>query len=166
MTNEGTIDVTTAGSVVAPNGFVSSGDVILDAGTSLTVTTGPLDLLAGGSLSGSASITGSVQSAGTVAPSDTLSISGGYTQLAGGTLAVEIGGTSPGQYGGLDVSGAVVLAGSLEAAFVGFTPAALDAFTLVVGSPVSGTFGTVVVTGLAGSHSVTYSGTEVDLIVQ
>ena len=86
------------------------------AGGSL-IAAQPADI-AGGTLSGFGTITGSVQNAGTVSPSTTggvLKISGAYQQTKAGVLTSVITGTSPGtKFGQLSVGGQATLAGTLK----------------------------------------------------
>lgn len=82
---------------------------------------------------------------GTVAPGGsvgTTTVDGDYTQLAGGTLAVELGGTAPGsEHDALQVTGAATLDGTLAISLVGsFEPVAGDAFTALTYGSLSGEF--------------------------
>jgi hypothetical protein len=68
---------------------------------------------------------------------------GSLTQGAGGELSVEIEGTAPGEFGRLDASGAVVLAGEFKAEYLnGFVPVKFDSIQFLTGS-ISGEFDTV-----------------------
>ena len=111
-----------------------------------TVNVATLNLLAG-VLNGTGTIVGNVtNTGGTVAPGaspGTLTINGDYMQGSGGTLAVEIGGTTAGtQYDQLVVTGNATLGGTLNVALVnGFVPASGGSFTVVqTGGTVSGVF--------------------------
>ncbi|MFA6563651.1 MAG: autotransporter domain-containing protein [Verrucomicrobiia bacterium] len=54
---------------------------------------------------------------------NTVNVAGNFTQNLGGTLVVEFGGSTPGQYGYLDIAGTASLTGMVQAvAFNGFTP--------------------------------------------
>ncbi len=65
----------------------------------------------------------------------------GFTQEAGGTLRVEIGGAQPGQCGVLEAAGHAELAGRLEAVLVdGFWPALDDTFLVMTFASRSGAF--------------------------
>jgi Ca2+-binding RTX toxin-like protein len=94
-----------------------------------------LNVLAGAMLTGSGRIAGNVNNAGLVLPGSspgTLTITGNFTQTAGGILRVELGGRSAGLFDQLRVLGTVTLGGSLEAAFVnGFVSASGDRFVVV-----------------------------------
>jgi hypothetical protein len=124
--------------------FVKGGAL---AASNLTVT------LAGGTLQGTGTITGNVSNSGaTVSPgvnsnpkaAGTLSIFGRYSQLAGGTLALKVGGTSgPGtNYDELLVSGIASLNGTITASiFNNYTPVPNDAIPNVMHfASVSGDF--------------------------
>ena len=117
--------------------------------------------IAGGTLSGFGTITGSVRSAGTVSPSTTggvLNISGAYQQASTGVLTSVITGTSPGtKFGQLSVGGKATLAGTLKVSTGnGFTPPHGSSFSVLLYHSRSGKFAT-----LAGSppYSVTYTST-------
>jgi len=94
-------------------------------------------------VSGGISSTTLVQSGGILAPGDLgtagrMTISGQYTLGSGGTLAVDLGGTTQatayqtGQYDYLAVSGTTSLAGSLRITILpGFTPTSGQSFTVL-----------------------------------
>ena len=152
--------------------FSNSGSVTIGSGSTLatqaasltytqtggsTVVNGTLDPntlnLQGGTLSGPGSIDANVNnSGGTVYPSGvgglggTLSITGTYTQTSGGTLVIDVGGTTSGNFDVLAVSGTVTLAGTLDVNLVnGFalsgSTAALTPLTFA--APRTGIFGTL-----------------------
>src|SRR5262249_38527535 len=75
---------------------------------------------------------------------DKVGITGPFTQTSGSTLAVQLGGPSAsGLYGALSATGAVALAGTLQATLVnGYTPAVSDGFNVVTYPSVTGTFAT------------------------
>jgi hypothetical protein len=128
-------------------------------GGSLTTT------LTGGTLTGGGNIMGPVTNVGaTVSPGDTtlgtFTISGNYTQQAGGTLAVGIDGTA---HGLLQVSGTATLGGDLQLTDVnGFLPAAGEEWVLLPSAPTQ--TGTFTLTGpSAPLYTVTYASDAVDL---
>jgi filamentous hemagglutinin family protein len=113
--------------------------------------TGALNLssinLNGGMLTGNLLVTANVSNqGGTVTPGASpgaLTINGNYVQGPGGTLVVEIGGTTGGsQYDQLIVNGNVTLGGTLNVTLVnGYVPAGGETFGVVQSSgAVSGTF--------------------------
>ena len=119
-------------------------------------------IVGGGTLSGTGTINGSVNvMAGIVSPggsgaAGTITISGNYTQDAGGTLAVDIGGVSAAQYDGLDVGGTAALAGIFSVTnSPSFIPAAGSFFTLVTASSVTGGFNTISASGYTPDQSAT-----------
>jgi hypothetical protein len=96
----------------------TGGTTTVTSGANLDVSgsAGPMSL-AGGTLNGMGKVTGSVSNGGgTVAPGTspgTLTITGNYSQGAGGTLDLDVTGTSAGQFDVLNVSGNVMLGGTL-----------------------------------------------------
>ncbi|HEX5928062.1 MAG TPA: hypothetical protein VFY48_01580 [Solirubrobacterales bacterium] len=120
LTNTGTIATSGASANTSTiNGTVdqtgAAAQVIVPAGTKLSLNN-PL-LLKAGKLSGGGTLQGSVDnSGGTVAPGaspGTLTLSGNYTQGAGGSLEIEVAGTGAGQFDKLAVSGNANLGGTL-----------------------------------------------------
>jgi fibronectin-binding autotransporter adhesin len=120
LTNTGTITTQGASANTSSlNGTVdqtgASAQAIVPAGTKLSLNN-PL-LLKAGTLSGGGTLQGSVSnSGGTVAPGASpgaLTLSGDYTQGAGGSLEIEIAGTGVGQFDKLTVLGNATLGGTL-----------------------------------------------------
>jgi hypothetical protein len=113
-----------------------------------TLNVAKTDLLAGGVLTGSRTIVGNVNnSAGTVAPGNSpgiLTIDGNYTQGAGGMLAIEIAGPTPGtQHDQLVVTGSATLGGTLRVSLPGgYVPAQGATHSVVEAGTISGTFST------------------------
>jgi hypothetical protein len=90
-----------------------------------------------------------------------LTITGNYTQGAGGTLATEISGTTPGSgHDRLAVSGTANLNGTLAISTPDFTPSAGQTFDVLTAGSRTGTFSSV--TG-AGAFSVEHLATGVRL---
>jgi fibronectin-binding autotransporter adhesin len=129
LTNTGTLTTTgasantsTVGGTIDQTG--ASAQVAILAGTKLSLAN-PL-LLKAGKLTGGGTLTGSVNnSGGTVAPGSspgTLTLSGNYTQGAGGSLAIEIGGTGAGQFDKLAIGGNATLGGTLALQPIGSYP--------------------------------------------
>lgn len=120
MTNTGKIELSGASANTSTvNGQIDqtgpAAQLVVPAGTKLQLNN-PL-LLKAGTLSGSGTIAGSVENTGGVvspgASPGTLSLSGNYTQGAGGRLDVEIGGTGAGQFDVLAVGGSASLGGTV-----------------------------------------------------
>ena len=113
-----------------------SGDGTVNINNRLNSGGGTVNV-SGGTLGGSGAVGGSVSnSGGTVAPGNSpgiLTIDGGYSQGAGGTLSLEIGGLVPGEeHDKLVVTGAVDLAGTVAVELTGgFSPAANDTFDVL-----------------------------------
>ncbi|MBI2753527.1 MAG: filamentous hemagglutinin N-terminal domain-containing protein [Betaproteobacteria bacterium] len=152
----GTTTVAGPATVVASGGTInaSGGTInvsgVLDSGTS-SLSVGTLNVLLGGTLSGTGTIIGNVSnSAGTVSPGASpgiLTISGNYVQGPSGVLDMQIGGTTAGtQYDQLIVTGSVSLDGTLNTTLInGFVPVAGNTFTLIQsGGALTGTFGAIV----------------------
>ena len=133
---------TTTGDIVANNwvgaGSGGSGSVP-NGGGAMEITNSASVLAAGG-------FDGNVLNQGTLgfwnAPG-VIAITGNYTQSAGGTLDVDLGGTSLSQYDQLQVSGTATLAGTLSVALInGFSISPLEEFQILTYATVSGTFTT------------------------
>ena len=128
------------------------GTVTIGSNAALTLANGSLTssgvaLQNLSTLSGPGTIVGNVTSSGTVDPTGvggstgTLSIAGTYTQSPGGTLALDVGGTSAGQYDVLAVSSTAALGGTLDVNLVnGFTLSQSTALTQVVTGVHTGKF--------------------------
>jgi hypothetical protein len=143
--NDGTVSVQT-GTLAASTGLTQAGGVTTVAsGAELD---GPVTV-SGGVLEGNGTLGGPVSNTGgTVAPGSspgTLTITGDYTQGAGGTLAEEITGTTPGtEFDQLLVGGVLSLDGTLAIDSSSFTPASTDTFKIISGATSrSGTFATI-----------------------
>ncbi len=98
-----------------------------------------------------------------------LTVTGNYTQGAGGTFAAEIGGLIVAtQFDRLSVSGSATLGGTLEITLIdGFVPILGDTFVILSAGSITGTFATV--TGLDINvdllFEVSFSATSVTLTV-
>jgi len=115
-----------------------------------SVNVGTLNVLAGGALTGTGTITGNVNnSGGTVLPGASpgiLTINGNYVQGPSGVLGIDIGGTIAGtQYDQLIVSGSASLGGTLSTSLIGgFVPTPGSTYTFIqAAGGVSGTFSTI-----------------------
>ncbi len=132
-----------------------------------------------GTLSGSGLVTGNgtlvnpnFTSNGTVTPGTggapgTLSLTGNYTQGAGGTLVIQVNGTTPGTgYSVFNVSGTANLGGTLKLQSNGLFPGTTGQMLtfLNAGTAVNGTFATL--DNLSGiSFNVQYNANNVQLII-
>ena len=126
---------------------VDAGELAVSGSLVSKVTVNP-----GGTLGGSGKV-GNVVVNGTVAPGGprTLTVDGSYDQLAGSTLSLIINGASPVGTDRVVATGAATIASgaTLTVNFSGgFAPKAGDAFTLLSAAQITGTFGTVNITGL------------------
>jgi hypothetical protein len=159
--NAGTVSVGN-GQTLNTSGYDQSG------GTTTVASGGTFGgnmTLTGGALSGGGTLTGSlVNTAGSVRPGASpgiLTVNGDYSQGPGGTLQVEINGTTPGtQYDQLAVGGNASLDGTLAIVTGGgFDPALTDTFDVLTATgTVSGAFGTLTGAQLAGkAYSAQYT---------
>ena len=75
----------------------------------------------------------------------TTTIDGNYTQQAAGSMEIEIGGTTANtQYDVVDISGFATLGGGLQLSLInGFMPTALQTFTVLFSSGITGAFSNV-----------------------
>jgi T5SS/PEP-CTERM-associated repeat protein len=143
--NSGNLTVALAGSgrlSVANGGMVTVGGVL---------TVG-----ASGVLVGNGSIVGNVSSGGAVAPGNSaglLTVTGNYTQTSGGTLYMEIGGTTSGNgYDQLLATGQMALGGTLSVSLLnGFEPQAGNSFNILDWGSIAGTFAALSLPPLPGS---------------
>jgi uncharacterized repeat protein (TIGR01451 family) len=115
-------------------------------GPGLLTFTNPFDLQ-GGLFHGTVNFTANgsvVNSGGVVHPGaspGSITLSGDYTQGAGGTLVTELAGTGASQFDVLNVGGMATLDGVLAVtSFGGFTPMTGDSFAIMTYSSVSGDF--------------------------
>jgi len=105
--------------------------------------------LQGGILGGTGTVNASVQNTGAEVspgmPVGTLTVTGNYTQSAGGTLRIELGGPTPGtEHDQLAVTGTASLGGALVVELIdGFVPGVAQSFTILTAGSVTGTFATV-----------------------
>ena len=124
-------------------------------------------------MTGSGILTANVlNSGGTVSPGSspgTLLVDGGYTQNAGGTLAIEIGGTTAGTDSDkLLVTGTATLAGTLALTTINaFSPSLSFSYVYLSAPVVTGSFSPVTGTNAGGGKTYvpSYSGIEATLTV-
>jgi len=159
--------------MVEDSGTLETGPLTLAAGTlqdyGTIVATGTT--LTGGTLEGTGTVDGTVtNSSGTVASGATapglLTVEGNYAQGGGGTLAIELDGTTAGSgFSQLRVSGSATLAGSLSLTDIdGFVPASSDTFEVL--SSGSARTGAVTLTGpSAAVYVANYDPNDVTLSV-
>jgi autotransporter-associated beta strand protein len=154
-----------------------AGTTMIDGGTlwlakapTIAAVSGSLLLVnAGGTLAGSGIVNTSVINAGVVSPGGTgavgtLTVNGGYTQTATGSLNVELAGN--GMFDALTVAGAARLNGVLNVALLGgYLPGPGAAFPVLSFASLTGVFGTVTGLGLGNgaSLSVVYGPASVTL---
>ena len=150
----GTLALAGAGSIE------NSATILVAASSTVSVigrTDGTLTLGTNQYIRGNGTVRGVVTNTGTVAPGTSaggLNVYGSYSQS--GTLAIELGGTTPAtEYDVLVVSNSATLGGTLTVSNINaFVPTVGNAFTVLTASAVSGTFAT---TNLpAGTWTVDY----------
>jgi hypothetical protein len=150
-----------AGTLTLQGGELDDNSGIV-AGSGYTLST----TITGGTFTGKGNIAGDVTNvSGTVAPpfgpSDQLTISGSYTQDAGGTLVIGMDGSNSSL---LRVLGGMTLAGDLSVTNEnGFVPSAGESFEVILSGPSRA--GTLTLTGPdAAGYSVTYGSQTVSLV--
>jgi Ca2+-binding RTX toxin-like protein len=174
-TNAGTIDIATGtlsftGS--SPSLDQTGGLTQVASGATLGLSNGMV--LSGGTLGGFGTVAGSVSNTGgTVAPGTSpgiLRITGDYTQGSGGTLLVEVNGSTPGtQFDQLDVGGVASLDGTLDIDNgAGHDPPPGASFGVVRSATRTGSFASVTGEQISPgkSYDVTYASDGASLVVQ
>jgi hypothetical protein len=164
FSNAGTVRVNSGTLAINTLGYKQTAGTTQLAGGA--VTAAKQMNIAGGTLSGFGTITGSVLNGGTVAPSTTggvLKITGAYNQKSTGTLSSVITGTTPGtKFGQLSVGGKATLAGTLKVSTGnGFVPGHGQSFAVLLYHSRAGTFGTL--TGTP-TYSVSYTATAANVV--
>ncbi|MDQ4126056.1 MAG: hypothetical protein M3134_10745, partial [Actinomycetota bacterium] len=150
-----------AGSTLMTSGYTQSrGATVLDAPTStLAVGTAPGMTLDAGSVRGSGVIQGNVANAGGIvmpggAAPGQLTIQGNFTQSAGGSMNLDVAGTS--SHDSLSVSGTAALDGRLALlSSAAYVPVMGDTFNLLTYASRTGAFASLSGTALPGG--LTYS---------
>jgi hypothetical protein len=150
FTTTATVTVQT-GTLAFSTGYTQTAGITSLAGGNLSLS-GALNTLnlQGGTLAGAGTVTGNVANAGVVesgglGTAGVLAISGAYSQAAGGTLHIELGGLAPGtEHDQLTVSGGTTLAGTLDISEInGFAPGTGNTFQVINYGSSSGTFTTI-----------------------
>ena len=166
--NEGTLSVTGGNLSILAGPFLNAGTVTIDADRTLTrtgdysqddglttvhgtlaTTSGGAVQVEGGTVNGTGTVAGPLNNiGGTVSPGDltgTLAATNGYTQSAGGTFDIQIGGLDAADYDSLAVTGTATLAGTLVVSRVnGFAPSKNDVFTILSAGTRVGEFDAIV----------------------
>jgi hypothetical protein len=144
------LQASNGGTVNLTPGTITLSWVDLNVTPTGTLTAGTLALAAGSTLTGTGTITANVSNGGLVRPGTSpsnpgiLTIAGNYTQTAGGSLTVDIGGLGDGHYGRLAVTGSVALGGTLNVNLVSpYFPQNGDTFSILIFPSASGQFATI-----------------------
>ncbi len=165
VSNAGEIDIQT-GTLGFSNLTQTAGVTRIAAGAVLQL--GQPFALQGGVLTGHGSVVGNVSNVGgRVQPGGSpgvLTINGGYAQVVGGALDIELAGAAPGAgHDQLAVAGTATLAGELQVSFTnGFVPAPGQQFVILTAGMVTGAFSSV---SVPGQYELTYTPTSVVLSV-
>ena len=125
ITGSGTTGNVVEGNIIGRNAAGSS--VLLNGGYAVAIEAGAQAAVSG-------FVTGNVLNDGVLSLQGLgfLNITGNYTQTANGSLVLDLGGTDPGTFDQLNVSGTVTLDGDLTAHLVGsFTPTVGESDTVI-----------------------------------
>ena len=128
LQNDTTVDVASDSTLNFDRGLdlmgttlTKTGDGTMAVNNNVLTSGGMVDCQVG-TCSGTGTISGSLNNGGTVAPGNSpgiLTVDGDYTQGGSGTLAIEIGGTVPGEeYDRLVVNGIATLDGTLDVTLI------------------------------------------------
>ena len=152
----------------------NSGPLAVNAGTLVVegqIWTGAVTVASGATLAGTGTVVALITSDGIVAPGTSAGqlTTLEYAQNAGGTLLVEIGGTTAGsQYDQLNVLASATVGGTLSVRLIGgYTPTTNDSFDVVTAGTLTGTFAVTDLPPLTGGDAwvVTYLPTGVRLTI-
>jgi hypothetical protein len=133
---------------IGANHLNKTGTGTLQINNVLNTGSGNVNAL-GGTISGSGRVSNDLNNtAASVAPGiglGELIVGGDYTQSAGGTLKVELGGAAAGSYDQLAITGTAALGGLLDVSLINaFAPSAGNTFTILTATAGrSGTFSTL-----------------------
>ena len=156
-----------------PNAVVATASTSETFVNGVMTVDGAITFDAGSTLKGTGTILGAVTSGGIVAPGNSPGIlnTGDFSLLAGGTLEIEIGGTTAGNtatdHDQVNVTGSVTLAGALDVQLFGaFTPSANDTFVIINNDgadSIGGTFdglaeGAILQDGSGNNYTISYVG--------
>ncbi len=147
FSNSGTIEVQ-SGTLAFNGGFTQTdGELKLDGGN---VSANSAMDMSGGALTGSGTVSATVNMGGTVIPGSAttagqLTVNGGFNMSASAKLAIGLGGATPATgFDVVQVYGTMILDGALELAVLnGFTPAGGDNFAIAQATTLSGAFANV-----------------------
>lgn len=148
---------------------VNLNEVVLQGGKLITSS---FNIPVGESFSGSGTIEANLTNAGTLSPGSspgTITIDGNFTQESTGTLAIELGGTTPNtQHDQLVVTGEAALDGTLDVSLIDeFSPSLGESFSILTYTSHTGSFDTLNLPtlGLGFAWKVAYESTAVTLTV-
>ncbi|MEK6677665.1 MAG: autotransporter outer membrane beta-barrel domain-containing protein [Planctomycetota bacterium] len=165
-----TLEILESGVVsLASDGFIQVGSLIDDGGLLGAVLVRDFGVLQGnGTIEGIVAMTGSSTLSPGTSPG-TLTINGDLSMEPGVMLNIELGGTAPGEFDQLVVSGHVAVGGTVNVSFVdGFAPSVGDSFPVMQFGSQEGTFSKVVMppgyaaTGAGGEKTLSIVVTSVN----
>lgn len=144
----GTNAVTTVSSsklISLGNVTINDGQLIVEMDGGSFNANGTLSIPLGSDLTGTGSIEGNLDNAGTVSPGNSpgiISINGDFTQQSTGILEIELAGTTAGtEFDQLQISGTASLDGSLNVQLIDeFSPQAGQSFSLITYTTLNGQF--------------------------
>lgn len=167
LVKNGSGKLTMTGINVLDKAFGMNGTITVNAGTlelnNVKTVANTVTVNVNGTLSGVGTIPGPVTNNGTVAPGSsagTLNLTGTYAQTSGGTLAIELGGLSAGQFDVLAVGTTATIDGAVTVTPInGFVPTNGDSWIiLTAGTSITGTFAS-----LPANYTATYGANSVTL---
>ena len=145
------------------NTLTKTGDGTLAINNDLTTGGGSVIGLAG-TITGGGSVGGDLtNTSATIAPGNspgTLTVTGDFSQAAGGTLAIELAGTASGEFDVLAVTGSASLGGSLDITEL-YTPGGADSWTiLTAGGGITGSF-----SAITAGYQVALANSDTELVL-
>ncbi len=154
FTNNGTVDVV-AGTLVFQQGMDNGEDAVIDLGGGTLDPGDELIIDSDDSLIGSGTLAANLVNEGTVSPGNSagiITVDGYYTQEAGGTLEIELGGTAAGtEHDQLVVTGTATMNGTLTVTLLpGFLPELGETFFIIDHTIGTLKFDTINLPNLAG----------------
>jgi hypothetical protein len=154
FTNNGTVDVV-AGTLVFQQGMDNGEDAVIDLGGGTLDPGDELIIDSDDSLIGSGTLAANLVNEGTVSPGNSagiITVDGYYTQEAGGTLEIELGGTAAGtEHDQLVVTGTATMNGTLTVTLLpGFLPELGETFFIIDHTIGTLKFDTINLPSLAG----------------
>ena len=145
------------------NTLTKTGDGTLSINSTLNTGGGSVVGL-GGTITGGGAVGGNLtNTSATIAPGNspgTLTVTGDFSQAAGGTLAIELAGTASGEFDVLAVTGFAALGGALDITEL-YTPGGADSWTILTAvGGITGSFDTI-----TAGYQVALAGGDTELVL-